>query len=118
MSAMPETRIGQRFAELKAEGRSGLVSFLTAGDPDAETSRQILFGLTEAGADFIELGMPFSDPMADGPAIQLSSQRALAAGACMKTTLELVRDFRQNDDATPVILMGYFNPIYIYTSYL
>jgi tryptophan synthase alpha chain len=108
------TRIEARFAQLREAGRAGLVTFLTAGDPDAETAREILFGLTDAGADLIELGMPFSDPMADGPAVQLSSQRALAAGACMQTTLALVRDFRKKDDATPVILMGYFNPIYIY----
>ena len=113
MSA-PNCRLSDRFEALARQGRGGLVTFVTAGDPDAETSRQILFGLTDAGADLIELGMPFSDPMADGPAIQLSSQRALAAGACMQTTLELVRDFRQIDDTTPVILMGYFNPIYIY----
>ncbi len=107
-------RIEARFAELRAAGRAGLVTFLTAGDPDKETSRKILMGLTDAGADLIELGMPFSDPMADGPAIQLSSQRALAAGASMQTTLALVRAFRKSDDATPIILMGYYNPIYIY----
>ncbi|MAF49561.1 MAG: tryptophan synthase subunit alpha [Rhodospirillaceae bacterium] len=107
-------RIERRFAELKDAGRAGLVTFVTAGDPNPDTSREILLGLTGAGADLIELGMPFSDPMADGPAIQLSSQRALAAGGSMKTTLALVRDFRAADDATPVILMGYYNPIYIY----
>jgi len=110
------SRIEQRFADLAAAGRAGLVTFLTAGDPDQETSLEILMGLTDAGADLIELGMPFSDPMADGPAIQLSSQRALAAGASMQTTLALVREFRISDDATPIILMGYFNPIYIYGS--
>ena len=108
------SRIEQRFADLAAAGRAGLVTFLTAGDPDQETSLEILMGLTDAGADLIELGMPFSDPMADGPAVQLSSQRALAAGARMQTTLGLVGDFRKVDDATPIILMGYFNPIYIY----
>jgi tryptophan synthase alpha chain len=107
-------RIDQRFADLAAAGRAGLVTFLTAGDPDPETSREILLGMTDAGADLIELGMPFSDPMADGPAIQLSSKRALAAGASMQSTLALVREFRKSDDATPIILMGYFNPIYIY----
>lgn len=107
-------RIADRFASLKAEGRAGLVTFVTAGDPDPATSREIVFGLPGAGADLIELGMPFSDPMADGPAIQQSSLRALAAGADMKKTLGLVRDFRRADDATPIILMGYFNPIYAY----
>jgi len=108
------TRIEARFAELKEAGRAGLVTFITAGDPDRDTSREILLGLADAGADLIELGMPFSDPMADGPAIQLSSQRALAAGGSMKTTLSLVRDFRAKDNMTPIILMGYFNPIYVY----
>ena len=111
---MTTSRIETRFAELRAVGRAGLVTFVTAGDPNPDTSRAILLGLTGAGADFIELGMPFSDPMADGPAIQRSSQRALAAGASMETTLALVRDFRGQDDTTPIILMGYFNPIYIY----
>ena len=109
-----ETRIGQRFRALKAEGRSGLITFVTAGDPDLETSTEILFGLPAAGADLIELGMPFSDPMADGPAIQASSLRALKGGMTLKKTLKLVADFRKQDDATPVVLMGYYNPIYIY----
>ena len=109
-----ETRIDRRFADLAKEGRGGLVTFVTAGDPDPEVSREILMGLTVAGADLIELGMPFSDPMADGPAIQASSQRALKSGASMQQTLDLVREFRGVDDATPIILMGYFNPIYIY----
>ena len=111
---MPETRIDRRFAVLRRENRGGLVVFVTAGDPDPRTSAEILRGLPAAGADFIELGMPFSDPMADGPAIQMSSQRALKGGATLKTTLELVADFRQRDSETPIILMGYYNPIYIF----
>jgi tryptophan synthase alpha chain len=107
-------RIERRFAALKAEGRGGLVTFLTAGDPDPETSREIVLGLPAAGADLIELGMPFSDPMADGPAIQASSLRALKNGASLRKTLDLVRSFREQDDDTPIILMGYYNPIYIY----
>lgn len=107
-------RIAARFQALKDEGRGGLVTFLTAGDPDPETARTIVAGLPAAGADLIELGMPFSDPMADGPAIQASSQRALAAGMTLKATLDLVRDFRAGDKETPVVLMGYYNPIYAY----
>lgn len=107
-------RIADRFATLAGEGRAGLVTFLTAGDPDAGTSAEILAGLPQAGADVIELGMPFSDPMADGPAIQASSQRALRAGQTMGGTLEQVRRFRSGDDTTPVVLMGYYNPIYAY----
>jgi tryptophan synthase alpha chain len=99
---------------LKREGRSGLVAFITAGDPDYDTSLAILKGLPSAGADIIELGMPFSDPMADGPAIQASSQRALKAGQTMKKTLAMVRDFRAGDNLTPLVLMGYYNPIYVY----
>lgn len=108
------TRIDRRFADLKREGRAGLVTFVTAGDPDHATSLKILKGLPAAGADIIELGMPFSDPMADGPAIQASSQRALAAGQTMKETLAMVKTFRAEDDATPIVLMGYYNPIYVY----
>jgi tryptophan synthase alpha chain len=108
------TRIDRRFAALKAQGRKGLVIFITAGDPDYETSRQILLGLPAVGADLIELGMPFSDPMADGPAIQASSLRALKAGQTMKRTRALVRAFRAQDKDTPIVLMGYYNPIYIY----
>jgi len=110
----PTTRIDRRFTALKAEGRKGLATFVTAGDPDYETSRAILLGLPGAGADIIELGMPFSDPMADGPAVQASSLRALKAGQTMRRTLELVRAFREHDEDTPVVLMGYYNPIYIY----
>jgi len=108
------TRIDRRFAKLKEEGRAGLVTFVTAGDPDLETSKKILFGLPKAGADVIELGMPFSDPMADGPAIQASSLRALKAGHKMRATLELVSAFRRDDQDTPIVLMGYYNPIYVY----
>jgi tryptophan synthase alpha chain len=108
------TRIDRRFAELKEQGRAALVTFLTAGDPDPETSLAILRAIPAAGADVVELGMPFTDPMADGPAIQMSSQRALKAGQTLKKTLDMVRAFRQSDDAMPLVLMGYYNPIYIY----
>jgi tryptophan synthase alpha chain len=108
------TRIDRRFADLKAQGRAALVTFLTAGDPDLETSLAILQALPAAGADVVELGMPFTDPMADGPAIQMSSQRALKAGQTLRKTLDMARAFRQADDATPLVLMGYYNPIYIY----
>jgi tryptophan synthase alpha chain len=114
MSVSVETRIARRFARLAREGRGGLVTFSTAGDPDYETSLALLKGLPEAGADLIELGMPFSDPMADGPAIQLASGRALKAGQTMTKTLDMVRTFRQDDDETPIILMGYYNPVYVY----
>jgi tryptophan synthase alpha chain len=108
------TRIEQRFAALKPEGRAALVTFVTAGDPDYSTSLEILRALPRAGADVIELGMPFTDPMADGPAIQASSLRALKAGQNMRKTLALVAQFRAADAATPIVLMGYYNPIYIY----
>jgi tryptophan synthase alpha chain len=108
------TRIDQRFAELKREGRAGLVTFITAGDPDYDTSLAILKALPKTGAHVIELGMPFSDPMADGPAIQASSQRALKAGHTMRQTLSIVKSFRENDKTTPLVLMGYYNPIYVY----
>jgi tryptophan synthase alpha chain len=109
-----QTRLDTRFAALAAEGRPGLVTFITAGDPDPETSGKILAALPGAGADVIELGMPFTDPMADGPAIQAASLRALHAGQTMVKTLAMVRDFRQGDDTTPIVLMGYYNPIYSY----
>jgi tryptophan synthase alpha chain len=109
-----KSRITKRFAALKSEGRGGLITFVTAGDPDLETSLDIIKGLPAAGADLIEIGMPFSDPMADGPAIQLSSQRALKAGATVAKTLGMAKAFRANDDDTPLVLMGYYNPIYIY----
>src|SRR6195256_1058064 len=108
------TRIDTRFAELKREGRAAFVTFLMAGDPDLKTSFDIIKALPAAGADIIEIGMPFTDPMADGPAIQASGLRALKAGTTLKKTIALVRDFRSSDDTTPIILMGYYNPIYIY----
>ena len=108
------SRIDARFAALAKQNRKALITFITAGDPDLETSAAILNGLPKAGADIIELGMPFSDPMADGPAIQAASQRALKAGQDMIKTLQLVRDFRRSDSDTPIVLMGYYNPIYVY----
>jgi tryptophan synthase alpha chain len=108
------TRIDTRFAELAKQGRSAFVTFVTAGDPDPATSLDIVKALPKAGADIIELGMPFTDPMADGPSIQAAGLRALKAGMTLKKTLELVRGFRKDDDATPLVLMGYYNPIYIY----
>ena len=111
---MNETRIDRTFASLKKQGRAAFVAFITAGDPDLETSLELMKKLPGAGADVIELGMPFSDPMADGPAVQYSSQRALKGGQTMAKTLQMVRDFRQGDDETPIILMGYYNPIYVY----
>jgi tryptophan synthase alpha chain len=108
------TRIDRRFSALKAEGRAGLVIFVTAGDPDPATSLAILNALPAAGADVVELGMPFTDPMADGPSVQASSQRALKAGQTMTKTLDIVRTFRGRDHDTPIVLMGYYNPIYIY----
>jgi tryptophan synthase alpha chain len=108
------TRIDRRFAELKAQGRAALVTFVMAGDPDHTTSLAIIKALPAAGADVIELGMPFTDPMADGPAIQAAGQRALKAGHTLKKTLTMVREFRATEDRTPIVLMGYFNPIYIY----
>jgi tryptophan synthase alpha chain len=108
-----DSRIDRRFAALEGE-RAALVTFVTAGDPDPATSLAILEALPKAGADLIELGMPFTDPMADGPAIQASSLRALEAGQTVKRTLAMVKSFRKNDGATPVVLMGYYNPIYVY----
>ena len=108
------SRIEKRFAKLKSEGRAGFVTFVTAGDPDLETSAKILAGLAGAGADIIELGMPFSDPMADGPAIQAAGLRALRNGQTLTKTLNMVSSFREQDDETPIVLMGYYNPIYSY----
>jgi tryptophan synthase alpha chain len=108
------TRIDTCFAELKKQGRSAFVTFLMAGDPDPATSLEIIKALPKAGADLIEIGMPFTDPMADGPSIQAAGLRALKGGMTLKKTLELVRGFRKDDNATPIVLMGYYNPIYIY----
>ena len=111
---MGASRIDKRFEKTRAENRPAFVSFVMAGDPDPQTADAILAGLPEAGADIIELGMPFSDPMADGVAIQLAGQRALAAGMTLEKTLSAVARFRERDDETPIVLMGYYNPIYIY----
>jgi tryptophan synthase alpha chain len=108
------TRIDARFADLAKQGRSAFVTFLMAGDPDPKTSLDIIKALPKAGADIIEIGMPFTDPMADGPSIQAAGLRALKAGMTLKKTLEMVRGFRKDDNATPLVLMGYYNPIYIY----
>ena len=108
------SRIAARFAALREEGRAGLVTYLTAGDPDRDTSARLLAGLPGAGADLIEIGMPFSDPMADGPVIQQAGRRALQQGMTLRHTLALVRELRRRDDATPIVLMGYYNPIYRY----
>jgi tryptophan synthase alpha chain len=108
------TRIDTRFAELAKQGRSAFVTFLMAGDPDPATSLEIIKALPRAGADVIEIGMPFTDPMADGPSIQAAGLRALKGGMTLKKTLELVRGFRKDDNTTPIVLMGYYNPIYIY----
>jgi tryptophan synthase alpha chain len=108
------TRIDARFAELKREGRSAFITFLMAGDPDPATSLEIIKALPKAGSDIVEIGMPFTDPMADGPAIQASGLRALKAGMTLRKTLDMVRAFRKGDDGTPLVLMGYYNPIYIY----
>ena len=112
MSGYSANRLDALFERLADEKRGGLGIFITAGDPNAETSREILNALPAAGADMIEFGMPFSDPMADGPAIQASSQRALKAGASLISTLDMVRGFREHDQSTPIVLMGYYNPIY------
>lgn len=114
MSSLPVTRIDARLAKLRDEGRAALVTFITAGDPDADTSLAILKALPGAGADIIEFGMPFSDPMAEGPPIQAADIRALTAGQTMVKTLAQVRAFREGDNETPIVLMGYYNPIYIY----
>ncbi len=105
------TRIDARFAALRAEGRKAFVAYVMAGDPDFESSLEILKGLPGAGVDVIELGLPFTDPMADGPVIQLAGQRALAAGQTLKKTLALVQAFREDEDEAPIVLMGYYNPI-------
>lgn len=110
---MTETRIDRRFKACAEKGRPALVTFITAGDPDLATSQAVLDALPAAGADLIELGMPFSDPMAEGVPIQRGNQRALAAGQTMNKTLDMVRKFRQSDQDTPIILMGYYNPIYV-----
>jgi tryptophan synthase alpha chain len=108
------TRIDSRFSALRAEGRAALVTFVMAGDPDLSTSLEILKTLPAAGADVIEVGMPFTDPMADGPAIQAAGLRALKGGQTLRKTLAMVGEFRQGEPATPVVLMGYYNPIYVY----
>ena len=108
------TRIDSRFAALQLEGRAALVTFLMCGDPDLGTSLELLRALPKAGADVIEVGMPFTDPMADGPSIQAAGLRALKAGMTLKKTLAMVRDFRAGDADTPIVLMGYYNPIYVY----
>jgi tryptophan synthase alpha chain len=108
------SRIDARFAALKREGRAGLITYLTCGDPDTESFAQILAGLPQAGADLIEIGVPFSDPMADGPAIQAAGLRALKAGMTLAKVLTIVRGFRAKDEQTPIVLMGYYNPIYHY----
>jgi tryptophan synthase alpha chain len=108
------TRLPARFAELARQDRAAVVTFVTAGDPDIETSAAILAGLPKAGADVIEIGIPFTDPMADGPAIQAAGLRALRAGMTLAKALDLVRGFRRGDDETPIVMMGYFNPIFIY----
>jgi tryptophan synthase alpha chain len=109
-----DTRIDRKFAALKAQGRAAFVTFVMGGDPNHDTCLEIIKGLPGAGADVIEIGMPFTDPMADGPAIQVAGLRALASGASVRSTLAIVRDFRTGDNDTPIVLMGYFNPIYSY----
>ena len=111
---MTTTRIDRRMAKLKAEGRPALVTYFMGGDPDYDTSLSIMKALPKAGSDIIELGMPFSDPMADGPAIQAAGLRALKAGQTLARTLEMAREFRKDDNDTPIVMMGYYNPIYIY----
>jgi tryptophan synthase alpha chain len=108
------TRIDTRFAQLKTEGRAAFVTFLMAGDPDLATSLELIRALPKAGADIIEIGMPFTDPMADGPSIQAAGLRALKAGTTLRKTLAMVATFRETDNVTPIVLMGYYNPIYIY----
>ena len=112
--ATAPTRIERRFAACRAENRAALVTFLMCGDPDLATSRELLTALPSAGADIIEIGMPFTDPMADGPSIQAAGLRALKAGTTLRETLAIVADFRSHDSTTPIVLMGYYNPIYVY----
>jgi tryptophan synthase alpha chain len=114
VGAGPEGRIAKRFAALTAAGRAGLITYLTCGDPDGESFAKLLAALPEGGADLIEVGMPFSDPMADGPAIQAAGLRALKAGMTLARTLKIIREFRAREQATPIVLMGYYNPIYRY----
>ena len=111
---MTNTRIDRRMAKLKAEGRPALVTYFMGGDPDFATSLKVMKALPKAGSDIIELGMPFSDPMADGPAIQAAGLRALKGGQTLAKTLDMAREFRKGDDETPIVMMGYYNPIYIY----
>jgi tryptophan synthase alpha chain len=108
------TRIDQTFEKLKSEGKKAFVSYIMAGDPDFETSLELVMGLPAAGVDIIELGLPFTDPMADGPTIQLAGGRSLTSGMTLMKTLEIARIFRENDDSTPIVIMGYYNPIYSY----
>ena len=108
------TRIDQTFEKLKSEGKKAFVSYIMAGDPDFKTSLQLVMGLPAAGVDIIELGLPFTDPMADGPTIQLAGGRSLSSGMTLMKTLEMARIFRENDDSTPIVIMGYYNPIYSY----
>ena len=108
------TRIDQTFEKLKSEGKKAFVSYIMAGDPDFETSLELVMGLPAAGVDIIELGLPFTDPMADGPTIQLAGGRSLSTGMTLMKTLEIARIFRENDDSTPIVIMGYYNPIYSY----
>ncbi|MZR14710.1 tryptophan synthase subunit alpha [Maritimibacter sp. DP07] len=106
------TRIDAKFAALRSEGKKAFVAYIMAGDPDAATSLEVMKGLPEAGVDIIELGVPFTDPMADGPTIQLAGQRALEGGMTLQKTLDMAAEFRKGDDTTPIVLMGYYNPIY------
>ena len=108
------TRIDRTFEKLKSEGKKAFVSYIMAGDPDFETSLELVMGLPAAGVDIIELGLPFTDPMADGPTIQLAGGRSLSSGMTLMKTLEMARIFRENDDSTPIVIMGYYNPIYSY----
>ncbi|MBS9477394.1 tryptophan synthase subunit alpha [Ancylobacter radicis] len=114
MTTRPITRLDHRFKACASAGRAALVTFITAGDPDYDTSLTLLKALPAAGADIIELGVPFTDPMADGPAIQAAGLRALKAGQTLAKTIAMVREFRKTDDTTPLVLMGYYNPVYIY----